>query len=158
MDFPSESARCFFVSTTLFQRCGGGFQVIAGELCTKLCSHVGETTARGWSWSRYRDSAIPADVFWKGDRLSQAGPGSMPRIGLGGRQQFWFREEGHVKLLCPPSLPSAAEPKDLEPRAEPHPRRAWGLHPPLGACSVQGELLMPGGCELLPHRAWAALF
>lgn len=110
----------------------------------RLCFRVGETTGRGCSRSRFRDSAIPADVFWKGDRVSQAGPGPVPGLGLAGRQQLWFREEGRVKLLCPPSLPSAAGPKDPEPRAEPHPSRARDLHPPLGACSVQGEPLGPG--------------
>lgn len=47
------------------------------------CAPVDETTARGCCRGRFRDSAIPADVFWKADRLWQAGPGPVPGTGPG---------------------------------------------------------------------------
>lgn len=42
MDCPSESARwvVFFISTALFQRCSGGLQVLAGELCIRQTEAV----------------------------------------------------------------------------------------------------------------------
>lgn len=84
---------------------------------------------QGYSRSRFRDSAFLAEMFWKRDKLSQAGPGSVPRNGAEWTSAVLVqggRSCETASQICPPlhSLSFVAEPKDLERRAEFHPRGA----------------------------------
>lgn len=123
----------------------------------RLCSRVGETTAWGCSRSRFRDSAIPADVFWKGDRLSQAGPGPVPRTGAGWTSAVLVQGRRSCETALPTLAAVCGRTQGPGAKGRASPVLCLGFTSPLGACSIQGELLVPGACELSPHRAWADL-
>lgn len=126
------------------QRCRGGLQIIAGALCIRPCSCADETTARGRSRSRFRDSAIPADVFWKGDSLWQAGPGPVPGTGAGWTSAALV-QGGRSCETALPTLAAVCGPSQgpgAKGRASPVPCLGFTSSP--GSCSGQGELLMPG--------------
>lgn len=96
----------------------------------RLCSRVGETTAWGCSRSRFRDSAIPADVFWKGDRLSQAGPGPVPRTGAGWTSAVLVQGRRSCETALPTLAAVCGRTQGPGAKGEPHPCCAWDLHPP----------------------------
>lgn len=140
-------------------------QVVGEDLCSRQTEAVFAcrwTTVQGYSGSRFRDSTFPAEMFWKGDKLSKAGPGSVPRNGAGWTSAILVqggRSCETASRICPPlrSLSFAVEPKDLERRAEICPQGAWDLHPLLGTCSWRKTCWLMGCMITDLHRVLADL-
>lgn len=165
MDY--ESASCFLSACPLFRRSSSGcFHVVGGDLCSRQTTAVFAcrwTMVQGYSQSRFRDSVVPAEMFWKGDKLSQAGSGSMPRNGAGWTSAVLVqggRSCETASQICPPlrSLSFVAEPKDLERRAKFCLCGAWDLHPLLGACFCRKTCWLMGCMITYVQRVQADLF
>lgn len=109
MDCPSESASCFLSPRPCFRGVAVGVFRLFLETCAagrpRLCLHVGEPQSRvilgaGSGFQRFQLRS-----FGRGTNFHRQTLDLCPETGPGRRQQFWFREEGRVKLHLGPAHP-----------------------------------------------------
>jgi len=102
MDFPSESATCFLSPHPCFRGVVVGVFWLLLETCAagrpRLYLHVGESRFRVILRAGSGIQDFQLRYFGRGTNFHRQALDPCPETGLGGRQQFWFREEGRVKL------------------------------------------------------------
>lgn len=64
----------------------------------RLCLHLGEPRSWVILGAGSGTQHFQLRCFGRGTNFHRQALDLCPETGLGGRQQFWFREEGHVKL------------------------------------------------------------
>lgn len=167
MHCPSESASCFLSPHPCF---GGGmvgvFRLLL-ETCAagrpRLCSHAGELRSGVILGAGSGIQHFQLRCFGRGTNFHRQALDLCPETGPGGRQQFWFREEGRVKLHLGSACPCTRS------RLRPNPK-TWsegqsfaravpGTYIPCWEPAPAGRPAdWRGGWPLHPHRVQVDLF